>query len=98
METAKKWDVDDDGIIDNGGFADQTFDAWTMTGARYHSDSVDHEKTDILFMFFCSGEFVEIKTCHVRIKKTFPRGYYSYLSSLGGVGGFGGLRHIFGNL
>lgn len=34
METAKKWDVDDDGIIDNGGFADQTFDAWTMTGAR----------------------------------------------------------------
>ena len=35
METAKKWDVDDDGIIDNGGFADQTFDAWTMTGARY---------------------------------------------------------------
>eukprot|EP00105_Crassostrea_gigas_P009539 XP_011424529.1 PREDICTED: non-lysosomal glucosylceramidase-like isoform X1 [Crassostrea gigas] len=33
METAKKWDVDDDGIIDNGGFADQTFDAWTMTGA-----------------------------------------------------------------
>lgn len=39
METAKKWDVDDDGIIDNGGFADQTFDAWTMTGARYHGDS-----------------------------------------------------------
>ena len=35
METAKKWDVDDDGIIDNGGFADQTFDAWAMTGARY---------------------------------------------------------------
>ncbi|XP_061171988.1 non-lysosomal glucosylceramidase-like [Saccostrea echinata] len=33
METAKKWDVDNDGIIDNGGFADQTFDAWTMSGA-----------------------------------------------------------------
>ncbi|KAJ8304380.1 hypothetical protein KUTeg_017963 [Tegillarca granosa] len=33
VEHALKWDTDDDGIIDNGGFADQTFDAWKMTGA-----------------------------------------------------------------
>ncbi|XP_046562638.1 non-lysosomal glucosylceramidase-like [Haliotis rubra] len=33
IETALKWDIDDDGIIDNSGFADQTFDAWTMSGA-----------------------------------------------------------------
>jgi uncharacterized protein (DUF608 family) len=30
-----RWDTDGDGIIDNGGFADQTYDAWTVTGARY---------------------------------------------------------------
>ena len=34
VELALRWDVDDDGLIDNAGFADQTFDAWTMTGAR----------------------------------------------------------------
>lgn len=33
MEIAQTWDKDGDGIIDNGGFADQTFDAWSMTGA-----------------------------------------------------------------
>ena len=35
VESSKVWDTDGDGIIDNGGFADQTFDAWEMTGARY---------------------------------------------------------------
>ncbi|KAK0057638.1 non-lysosomal glucosylceramidase [Biomphalaria pfeifferi] len=33
METSRKWDVDGDGIIDNSGYADQTFDAWKMKGA-----------------------------------------------------------------
>ncbi|KAK3097227.1 hypothetical protein FSP39_007733 [Pinctada imbricata] len=33
VEHALRWDVDDDGLIDNAGFADQTFDAWTMAGA-----------------------------------------------------------------
>ncbi|KAK3608169.1 hypothetical protein CHS0354_034127 [Potamilus streckersoni] len=33
IEAAHKWDTDGDGIIDNGGFADQTFDAWIMHGA-----------------------------------------------------------------
>jgi len=28
----KKQDVDGDGIVDNGGFADQTYDAWTVKG------------------------------------------------------------------
>lgn len=35
MEYSLKWDTDGDGIIDNGGFADQTYDAWCMEGARY---------------------------------------------------------------
>ena len=34
METALTWDTDGDGVIDNSGFADQTYDAWTMKGAR----------------------------------------------------------------
>ncbi|XP_060068872.1 non-lysosomal glucosylceramidase-like [Ylistrum balloti] len=33
MEIAEKWDTDGDGLIENSGFADQTFDAWSMTGA-----------------------------------------------------------------
>ena len=34
MEASLRWDTDNDGIIDNAGFADQTYDAWTVTGAR----------------------------------------------------------------
>ena len=34
MEQSLRWDTDNDGIIDNAGFADQTYDAWIMTGAR----------------------------------------------------------------
>ena len=34
MRHSLRWDVDNDGIIDNSGFADQTYDAWTMLGAR----------------------------------------------------------------
>ena len=35
MEIAKKLDTDGDGIIDNSGFPDQTYDAWTVSGARW---------------------------------------------------------------
>ena len=35
MEKSLRWDTDNDGVIDNSGFADQTYDAWTVTGARY---------------------------------------------------------------
>jgi hypothetical protein len=30
----KLQDTDGDGLVDNGGFADQTYDAWTVLGAR----------------------------------------------------------------
>jgi len=33
-DRVRRQDTDGDGIIDNGGFADQTYDAWTVTGAR----------------------------------------------------------------
>ena len=32
MKTALEWDVDRDGLIENGGKPDQTFDCWVMTG------------------------------------------------------------------
>ncbi len=36
----KTQDVDGDGLIDNGGFADQTYDAWTVVGARYWNNMI----------------------------------------------------------
>ena len=41
MEASLRWDTDDDGLIDNAGFADQTYDAWIVTGARFSSFNVD---------------------------------------------------------
>jgi len=32
MEQALTWDLDGDGLIENGGKPDQTFDSWVMTG------------------------------------------------------------------
>eukprot|EP00090_Calanus_glacialis_P001049 TRINITY_DN10747_c0_g1_i1.p1 TRINITY_DN10747_c0_g1~~TRINITY_DN10747_c0_g1_i1.p1 ORF type:complete len:818 (-),score=118.10 TRINITY_DN10747_c0_g1_i1:399-2852(-) len=32
MEQALTWDLDNDGLIENGGKPDQTFDSWVMTG------------------------------------------------------------------
>ena len=31
------YDTDGDGLIENSGFADQTYDAWPVTGPRYRS-------------------------------------------------------------
>lgn len=34
MDSELKFDTDGDGLIENSGFADQTYDAWVVTGAR----------------------------------------------------------------
>jgi non-lysosomal glucosylceramidase len=34
MKHAATWDKDEDGLIENGGFPDQTYDSWVMSGAR----------------------------------------------------------------
>lgn len=34
MESELKFDTDNDGLIENGGFADQTYDAWVVNGPR----------------------------------------------------------------
>ncbi|KAF8385466.1 hypothetical protein PRIPAC_74608 [Pristionchus pacificus] len=36
----KEWDVDGDGMIENGGFADQTYDVWIMTGTSSYCGSL----------------------------------------------------------
>ena len=32
MKRSMKFDTDNDGMIENGGYADQTYDTWTATG------------------------------------------------------------------
>lgn len=34
LRKARAWDTDGDGLIENGGFPDQTYDAWVMKGPR----------------------------------------------------------------
>lgn len=34
MDNCLKWDTDNDGMIENSGFPDQTYDCWTMNGVR----------------------------------------------------------------
>lgn len=34
MDSELKFDTNNDGLIENAGFADQTYDAWVATGAR----------------------------------------------------------------
>lgn len=34
LRRARRWDRDNDGLIENGGFPDQTYDAWVMDGPR----------------------------------------------------------------
>ena len=34
VEHSCSWDVDHDGMIENSGVPDQTYDAWYMTGTR----------------------------------------------------------------
>ena len=40
IDRSLQWDKDNDGLIENGGFADQTFDAWIVQGARYSQASL----------------------------------------------------------
>lgn len=35
MESELKFDLDGDGLIENSGYADQTYDGWTVTGPRW---------------------------------------------------------------
>ena len=35
LEHSMAFDQDNDGLIENGGFPDQTYDCWVMSGPRY---------------------------------------------------------------
>lgn len=34
LRRSRLWDTDNDGLIENSGFPDQTYDAWVMSGPR----------------------------------------------------------------
>ncbi|XP_025049265.1 non-lysosomal glucosylceramidase [Alligator sinensis] len=40
MDSELKFDTDNDGLIENAGFADQTYDAWVATGASAYCGSL----------------------------------------------------------
>ncbi|KAK7582522.1 hypothetical protein V9T40_013967 [Parthenolecanium corni] len=40
MNRCLEWDTDDDGMIENGGFPDQTYDAWEMNGVSAYCGSL----------------------------------------------------------
>ncbi|XP_065333183.1 non-lysosomal glucosylceramidase [Cloeon dipterum] len=40
IQKSLAWDKDDDGLIENGGFPDQTYDSWIMTGASAYCGSL----------------------------------------------------------
>ena len=54
MEKSDEHDIDDDGLIENSGGADQTFDGWFVTGARYYLISYNRYSVDILSAY-CGG-------------------------------------------
>lgn len=39
MESELKFDLDGDGLIENSGYADQTYDGWIVTGPRWELDN-----------------------------------------------------------
>ena len=61
MEASLRWDTDNDGIIDNAGFADQTYDAWTVTGAR--CVAIDINLCGIYVFMFCHGVCQLLRKC-----------------------------------
>jgi len=40
MERSCAFDTDDDGMIENSGYADQTYDTWTQTGTSAYCGSL----------------------------------------------------------
>lgn len=59
MKRSLRWDVDGDGIIDNSGFPDQTFDAWTVTGARW----VNSESSHAIVLICYKYSVIQIMIC-----------------------------------
>ncbi|XP_049963211.1 non-lysosomal glucosylceramidase [Schistocerca serialis cubense] len=54
MNKALTWDEDNDGLIENSGFADQTFDAWIMKGPSAYCGSL------WIAALYCSSRMAEI--------------------------------------
>lgn len=69
MDSSMNWDKDGDGIIENGGFPDQTYDTWVMEGIRYDSILIFHCIRQFYFIIsrlfhilylYLSVDFIEV--------------------------------------
>ncbi|ESP03323.1 hypothetical protein LOTGIDRAFT_237752 [Lottia gigantea] len=79
IEHAIDWDTDGDGLIDNSGYADQTFDAWTMKGASAYCGGLWLAALRVL----CEMGFILGKTDDVdRYAAILKRGAESYQDKL----------------
>lgn len=45
-------DTDGDGLIENSGFADQTYDAWPVTGPRYAFVALFSPTAQVIFLLY----------------------------------------------
>lgn len=73
METELKFDKDGDGLIENSGYADQTYDGWTVTGPRY--STVENRLQEVCgITVVCAVYCCSITGCFIL---RFP--YYSWI-------------------
>lgn len=68
MESEIKFDLDGDGLIENSGYADQTYDGWTVTGPRWGTSDLKWTSIHLFFLFVL---------CELRVY-----GYSKYVSLL----------------
>lgn len=52
MESELKFDLDGDGLIENSGYADQTYDGWTVTGPRWGTLYLKGSESRYFFFIF----------------------------------------------
>ena len=52
MKSTALFDTDGDGMIENAGFPDQTYDIWTATGVHAYCGGVSSNSIEISFILF----------------------------------------------
>ncbi|MDR3727851.1 MAG: non-lysosomal glucosylceramidase [Terracidiphilus sp.] len=87
MEHLKQYDTDGDGLIENGGFPDQTYDEWIATGESAYTGSLylaalkaTARMADKLGEPATAKEYdaLEERAAHAYIKKLWTGSYFRY--------------------
>ncbi|KAJ8755469.1 hypothetical protein K2173_019267 [Erythroxylum novogranatense] len=87
MEYMEQFDRDDDGLIENDGFPDQTYDTWTVHGisaycgclwlaALQAAAAMAYQVGDKFFAELCKNKFVQAKSAFE--KKLWNGSYFNY--------------------